>query len=86
MPNHVIRVDVYSRPNCHLCEEAKETLQRLQAQLDFELQFINIETDPALEAQYGTDIPVVLINGTRAFKYRVNEIEFERMINGPWNK
>jgi hypothetical protein len=50
------------------------------------LRFINIETDSALEAQYGTEIPVVTINGNKAFKYRVDEVELERKVKRLWNR
>jgi glutaredoxin len=79
-----VRVDVYSRPGCHLCDEAKETIERVRRRFDFELQIIDVETDPALEAEYGEEIPVVCINGTKAFKYRVDESEFEKKVKRLW--
>ena len=80
------RVDIYSRPGCHLCDVAKEVVERVRRQYPFTLQVINIETDPALEAAYGTEIPVVLINGNKAFKYRVDENEFARKVKRLWNR
>ena len=49
-----MRVDIYSRPGCHLCDEAKETIERVRRRFDFQLRIINVETDPALEAEYAS--------------------------------
>lgn len=81
-----IRVDIYSRPGCHLCDDAKEVIERVRRQYPFELRVINVETDPELEAAYGTEIPVVVINGNKAFKYRVDEGEFTRKVKRLWNR
>lgn len=84
MSERPIKVDIYSRPACHLCDEAKDVVERVQKRLAFEINVINIETDPELEAAYGTEIPVVLIDGRKVFKYRVDEAEFERKIKRLW--
>ena len=81
-----IRIDIYSRPACHLCDEAKEVIARVRRRHFFELNEINIENDAELERQYGTEIPVVTINGNKAFKYRVDEAEFEKKVKRLWNK
>lgn len=65
-------VTVYSKPGCHLCEEALRTLTRLQAQTPFTLEEISILDDPALFAEYGEQIPVVLLNGEFLFEYTVD--------------
>ena len=64
---------VYTKPGCHLCEEAVRTLTRLQAQTPFRLEEISIESDPALFAEYGEQIPVVLLNGKFLSEYAVDE-------------
>ncbi len=64
---------VYSKPGCHLCEEAIRVLTRLQAQTPFTLEEINIEDDPKLFAALGEQIPVVLLNGNVLFEYAVEE-------------
>jgi len=81
-----IHVDIYSRPGCHLCDDAKQIIERVRRKYPFQLRTIDIESDPELETAYGTDIPVVTINGNRAFKYRVNEKEFERKVERLWKK
>ena len=79
-----VDVEIYSRPGCHLCDEAKEVIERVQRRLGFGVRVINIENDPELENKYGEQIPVVLLNGVLAFKYRVDEAEFEKKIRRLW--
>jgi glutaredoxin len=79
-----IRVEIYSRPGCHLCEEAHETVGRARARRHFELQVIDIERDPRLEEAYGSEIPVIFINGNEAFRHRVDEDELERKLDRLW--
>jgi glutaredoxin len=81
-----IQVEIYSRPGCHLCGNAKGVIERVQLRYPFSLRLINIEDDPALEAAYGTEIPVIFINGNKAFKYRVDERDFEKKIKRLWKK
>ena len=66
-------LSVYSKPGCHLCEEAVRVLTHLQAQVPFTLEEINIQDNPALFAEYGEQIPVVLLNGKMLFEYTVEE-------------
>lgn len=84
MPANPIQIDIYSRPGCHLCDEAKAVIERVQNRFSFDLHVINIETDPALEKQYGEEIPVVFINGNKAFKYHVDEAELEKKVKRLW--
>jgi glutaredoxin len=84
MPENSIRIEIYSRPGCHLCDEAKDVIERVGRRIPFALSVINIETDPELEKLYGEQIPVVVINGKKAFKYRVNEAELEKKAKKLW--
>jgi len=81
-----VSVEIYSRPGCHLCDNAKDAIERVRQRYPFVLKTINIEADAALEAAYGNEIPVVTINGNKAFKYRVDEAEFEKKVKRLWNK
>ena len=77
---HVI---IYSRPGCHLCDEAKAAIQNAGCNDSFTLEEINIESDDELLKKYKYDIPVITIDGVEAFKYRVNAQEFKiRVISG----
>jgi glutaredoxin len=74
-------VTLYSRPGCHLCEEAKATLHRLQAErAAFEVHEINIETDDALHARYLERIPVIALDGEELFDFFVDEEALMRRI------
>ena len=81
-----IQIDIYSRPGCHLCDEAKEVVERVRARFPFSLRVINIETDPELETRYGEQIPVVFNNGNKAFKYHVDEAELEKKVKKLWKQ
>ena len=69
-------ITVYSRHGCHLCDEARVNLLRLQAELDFNLETIYIEGNPALEAEYGEHVPVIHIDGEPHDFFRVNSERF----------
>jgi glutaredoxin len=72
------RVRIYTRPGCHLCDEAKAEIARANCPGLFTLEEINIDSDPNLITRYGYDIPVVTINGAHAFKHRLTAEEFCR--------
>ena len=78
-----IRVEIYSRPGCHLCDEAKAVIDSVRGRHHLEVHVVNVEDDPQLEARYGTEIPVVFINGKKTFKYRVDAAELERKLTAP---
>lgn len=84
MSENPIRIEIYSRPGCHLCDEAKEVIERVGRRFRFALSVINIDTDPELQQQYGEQIPVVFINGNKAFKYHVDEAELEKKAKKLW--
>ena len=69
-------VVVYSKPGCCLCDDVKEKLEVLQRSHAFSLRVVNILEDPAAFQKFKEEIPVVFINGKRAFKYYLNEEQF----------
>jgi len=73
-------VTVYSKPGCHLCEEAIRALERVQKQQTFLLEKVNIQEDPALLAEYGEQIPVGTLNGTFLFEYTVDETRLRQLL------
>lgn len=66
-------VTLYTKPGCHLCETAEGDLLRVQETQPFELIAIDIRHDPALFAEYGERIPVVLVDGEFLCEYAVPE-------------
>jgi glutaredoxin len=73
-------VVVYSRRGCHLCDIVKETLTHAQGKADFVLREVDIDNDAQLRQQYNDEVPVVFIDGRKAFKYRMNEDQFLRTL------
>jgi len=74
---HVI---IYSRPGCHLCDEAKAAIQHAGCSDQFTLEEVNIESDDELLRKYKYDIPVIMIDGVECFIHRVDPEEFERRL------
>jgi glutaredoxin len=74
------QVILYTRPGCHLCEEAKGEIVAANCSDEYWLEEVDIETDPALVELYGWEIPVLVINGIKAFKYRLTAAEFKRKL------
>ena len=70
----------YTKPGCHLCEDALREIARADCAGQFIFEKVNILDDPELHRRYGTEIPVVLINGAHAFKYRLTAEGFRRAI------
>lgn len=69
-------VVIYSRPGCHLCQEAKKIMRTAGCNDEFTLAEINIESDSDLLDRYQNDIPVILINGREAFRHRLTAAAF----------
>jgi glutaredoxin len=65
-------VTVYYADNCSLCERAKSALAEVRRDVEFELREVNITGDAELEARYREWLPVVEIDGERAFVYHVD--------------
>ena len=73
-------VVVYSRKGCHLCEIVKETLKKLERRGGFQWREVDVDTDDELRRQFTDEVPVVFIDGHKAFKYRMDEREFLRRL------
>ena len=70
-----VPVTVYTREDCHLCEEAIETIERVADDegVAIELALIDVDEDPELREEYGERVPYVFVDRSPAFKYRVTE-------------
>jgi glutaredoxin len=75
-------VTIYSRPGCHLCDEAKAAIQNAGCSDKFSFEEVNIESDEELLRQYKYDIPVITIDGQEAFRHRVDPNEFKNRVLG----
>jgi glutaredoxin len=74
------RVAIFHAEGCHLCERAREQLVALREELGFELEEIDIGGDAELEARYREWLPVIEIDGERAFTYYLHEDAFRRRL------
>jgi glutaredoxin len=74
------QVVLYSRKGCHLCEIVKESLKKLHKRGGFTWSEVDVDSDTELRRQYNDQVPVVFINGRKAFKYRMDEQEFLRKL------
>jgi glutaredoxin len=64
---------LYSRPGCHLCDEARATLERLQQRARFTLDEVDITQDDDLHRRYLERIPVIALDGEELFDHFVDE-------------
>ena len=80
----MIALTLYSRPGCHLCDDMKAVVERVARTSTPvpTIEVIDISSDPELEALYGLEIPVLMVNGKKAAKYRVTEDGLRRMLSG----
>ncbi|HXZ13975.1 MAG TPA: glutaredoxin family protein [Candidatus Sulfotelmatobacter sp.] len=74
-------VIVYSRKGCHLCEIVKESLVKLEKRGGFTWHEIDVDSDAEMRRLYTDEVPVVFINGRKAFKYHMDEQEFLRKLS-----
>ena len=73
-------VTLYTKPGCHLCEEAKAEIRAAGIADEYSFAEVNIEEDPKAYELYRFEIPVITVDGHKAFKYRLTAEEFRRRI------
>jgi glutaredoxin len=66
-------ITLYTKPGCHLCEDAEEVLEAVRTRQPFDLERKNILDDPADYERYKHDIPVILLNGREIARHHVTE-------------
>lgn len=75
-----VRVRLYTRPGCHLCDEARGEMLAAGVSPLIRLEEIDIDSDPELVRRFGWDIPVIFIGDALAFKHRLTRDDFRREI------
>jgi len=70
------RVTFYTRAGCCLCDEAKRVVREARRRADLDYEELDIDADPELRRRYNDEVPVIAIDGSKAFKYRVDAAEF----------
>jgi glutaredoxin len=78
----MIALTIYSRPGCHLCDEMKDVVKRVAQSIPLQLEEVDISGSRDLEEKYGLEIPVLLVDGKKAAKYRLREEELRRILAG----
>jgi glutaredoxin len=73
-------VTLYTRPGCHLCEEAKAQMAPLLGPLGARFREINIDADPVLRERYGLDVPVIFLGSRKVAKHRIDVAQFKRQL------
>ena len=69
-------ITIYSRPGCHLCDDAQNILESLREELNFEIEVIDIDRDPELNKLYSDQVPVIHIDGLHHDFYKVDPLRF----------
>ena len=75
-----IRLTLVTRQECHLCEEMAAVIDRVAPGFDAQVEVRDVDADPELLARYSDEVPVLLIDDRKAFKYRVTARELERRL------
>ncbi len=72
MSKRPAKLTVYSRQYCHLCDDMIAGLRALQAAIAFELELVDVDSDPALESQFGERVPVLIGAGVELCRYHLD--------------
>jgi len=73
-------VTVYTHPDCHLCDVAKQRIGNVGRRFAFDVECLDVSASPELESAYRERIPVVSVDGEEACVYRVNEKRLARIL------
>lgn len=74
------RVTLYSRPGCHLCDEARAVIEAVCAELGEHYVEVSIAGDPELERRFGEEIPVTFVDGRQHDFWRVDPARLRRAL------
>ena len=72
-----VRVVLYTKARCGLCEEMKAEMKKAGVEELYTLEEVDIEKDAELFARYRYDIPVLCVNGVEAFRHQLQPDEFK---------
>jgi len=74
------RLTFLTRRGCHLCDVAKEVVERVIPDHDVLLEVVDVDSREELAGRYGEEVPVLLIEGAKAFKFRIGEKRLRRRL------
>src|SRR5699024_11601223 len=79
-----MRIELYTRPGCTLCDDARRLLQRVCVGRDS--AEIDVDSDPGLRAEYGEFVRVVEVDGVRVGQWHIEEARLRAAIEGNKNR
>lgn len=77
---NILTVRFYTKPGCHLCEQAEELLEALAAECPMDLEVVDITADIDIFDRYRYDIPVVAVEGGGIASGRITEADLRRVL------
>jgi len=78
----LLKIVIYSRPGCHLCDDMKDLVRKVSQTIPLTLEDIDIYGDDELEARYGLEIPVLFVEGKRVANARITEENLRKTLAG----
>jgi glutaredoxin len=75
-----LELQIYTRKDCCLCDEMKEVIRGVKPPVPVALEEIDVDSSAELQALYGEEVPVLFINGRKAFKYRLTARELQKRL------
>jgi glutaredoxin len=75
-----LQADLISRRGCHLCDEMKQFLERLQAERPFALRVVEVDSDPTLVLYYSHRVPVLVIGGKSVAELRWDQAAVRQLL------
>lgn len=75
-----MRVVLYGKPGCHLCEDARAVVEAVCADVGVDWTEIDITTDPELIRKYGEEIPVTTVDGRQHDFWRVDPARLRKAL------
>lgn len=77
-----MKVTLYTRRGCHLCDEAKQQIESARRRRAFDYEEFDIDANAELRQLYNEEVPVITIDGKKAFKYRLTADELLKKLAG----
>ncbi len=77
----MIELILYGRGDCELCREMEIIVEQELARFDARLEKIDIDGNPELKQRFGVEVPVLFVNGRKAFKYRCTPRELRKRLS-----
>ena len=74
------QIRLYTRRDCCLCEEMKGVVRDVAEEVPLEVEEVDVDNEPDLREKFGGEVPVLFIDGRKAFKYRVAARELKKKL------